>query len=912
MDFYEISTIHKSNGMVEILPDFKTGKRSDLMIRGRDFYAVWMEDRKLWSTDENDVIKMIDNDLRAYVEKHMNEFTNGYSVKYMEKSRSGSIDQWHKYVTQQQRDNFVPLDSKLIFANQETTKKSYASRKLPYPLEEGSIENYDKLMSVLYSPEERHKLEWAIGAIVSGDSVNIQKFIVLYGDKGTGKGTFLHILEKLFEGYCGSFSAKALGDEKNQFALEPFKNNPLVAIDSDGDLSKINDNTRLNALTSHENQPLNSKYEKIFTAKIQSFLFIGSNKPVTITDAKSGLLRRLIDVSPTGNLVKGKEYKRLVKNIDYELGAIAKHCLDVYEEEPDKYDKYVPANMMAYTNDFYNYVVYIAHRIKDQDGIPLQEAWHLYDEYCQDTNTKKVYMRIFREELKNYFDEFLPVYTLDDGTRVRSYYKGFRLDKFDASVEEDVKEPDIYEIDFKEQESLIDELLKDCPAQEAFFDEDGSDRPKTKWANCKTKLKDIDTSKLHYILPKGHENLIRIDFDYKDKDGNKDLSKNLKEASKWPKTYAEISKSGGGVHLYYIYTGDPSKLSKIYSPEVEIKTNGGLSAIRRKLTKCNDIPIAKISSGLPLKGDDKVVSEKTVMNDKQLRTFIKRALNKEHHGATKPEIDFIFKVLEDKYNSGEPYDVSDMRNAVLAFAASSTHQSDKAIKVVSKMHFKSDDAPLNEEPIVDIVEKPIAFFDIEVFPNLVLVCYKLRGVDGVHRLYNPSSDLVQRLVNSYRLIGFNNRSYDNHILYALILGYSIHRVFLLSQDLIERHTGFFREAYNNISYADVYDMSSKKQGLKKWEFELSSASHKELPFPWDEPVAEENWSTVGDYCDNDVITTELVFEHTQADYITRQIMADLSGLSVMDTNRQHIIKILVGNEKKPKLVYTNLATGEQS
>ena len=37
----------------------------------------------------------------------------------------------------------------------------------------------------------------------------------------------------------------------------------------------------------------------------------------------------------------------------------------------------------------------------------------------------------------------------------------------------------------------------------------------------------------------------------------------------------------------------------------------------------------------------------------------------------------------------------------------------------------------------------------------------------------------------------------------------------------------------------------------------------------------------------------------------------MSGLTVNDTNRQHITKILVGDEKNPQHVYTNLATGEQ-
>lgn len=31
-------------------------------------------------------------------------------------------------------------------------------------------------MSTLYSDEERHKIEWAIGSIVSGDSKKLQNF----------------------------------------------------------------------------------------------------------------------------------------------------------------------------------------------------------------------------------------------------------------------------------------------------------------------------------------------------------------------------------------------------------------------------------------------------------------------------------------------------------------------------------------------------------------------------------------------------------------------------------------------------------------------------------------------------------------------------------------------------------------
>lgn len=66
--------------------------------------------------------------------------------------------------------------------------------------------------------------------------------------------------------------------------------------------------------------------------------------------------------------------------------------------------------------------------------------------------------------------------------------------------------------------------------------------------------------------------------------------------------YAELSKSGNGIHLHYIYTGgDVNQLSRIYSDHIEIKVYTGKSSLRRKLSKCNNLPIANISSGLPLK-----------------------------------------------------------------------------------------------------------------------------------------------------------------------------------------------------------------------------------------------------------------------------------------------------------------------
>lgn len=902
IDFLFIARRTGKHGVIEIYPKLIIKHSKDLMIRGGDFYAIWLEERGLWSTDEQDALQLIDRELDNYADAHKADFDN-YRVLHMWDAESGMIDIWHRYCQRQMRDSFVMLDEKLIFSNTEVKKEDYASKRLSYPLEQGSIKAWDELMSVLYAPDERMKIEWAIGAIVNGDSKKIQKFMVMYGAPGTGKSTVINIIQKLFAGYYSAFDAKVLGSSSNAFALEAFKANPLIAIQHDGDLSRIEDNTRINSLVSHESMTVNEKFKSAYENRFKCFLILGTNNPVRITNAKSGIVRRLIDVEPTGNKVPAKKYEELVSQIDFELGAIAWYCRNVYENNKHAYDDYIPIRMLSASNDMYNFMEDSYYVFKKEDGVSLQVAWEMYKNFC--TNTNVPYMssrRVFKEELMNYFRDYKERVNTDSGERIRSYYSGFKTEKFEKKSDfgVPVSEKPASWIDFKVQHSVLDDICGDCPAQ--YAKENGT--PTDYWENVHTKLSDLDTSRLHYV--KVPENHIVIDFDIPGEDGKKSFEQNLEAASKWPRTYAELSKSGAGIHLHYIYSGDTSKLSRIYDEHIEVKVFTGKSSLRRKLSKCNDIPVAPISSGLPMKGE-KMVSTDRVQSEKALRVLIMRNLNKEIHPYTKPSIDFIYKILEDAYNSDLTYDVDDMRNSILGFAASSTNQADACLKIVSKMHFKS-----KEPTAVVTYEAPIVFFDCEVFPNLLLVNWKFQSKPDkdeptVYRLINPSADDIAKLAQ-YRLIGFNNRKYDNHILYARMIGWSVEAIYNLSQQIINEHTGFFGEAYN-FSYTDIYDFSAKKQSLKKFEIELG-IHHQELGLPWDQPVPEEKWEEVARYCDNDVLATEAVFNARHADFVAREILADVAGMTVNDTTNSLTTRIIFGKEKHPRLVYTDLATGE--
>lgn len=895
MDFYNVRVTREKDGTYSIFPEWIVNRRvKDLLVYHNVFQAIWDEEAQIWSTDEYDVQRLVDAHLFEY-DKEYREKTGAIThVKSLANWDSKSWTTFKRFI-QSLPENRQDLDSKLIFQNTEVKKSDYVTKRLPYSLEEGSISAWDELVGTLYSEEERRKIEWAIGSIVAGDSATIQKFLVFYGKPGSGKSTILNVIAQLFQGYTSIFDGKALTGNNNSFSTAPFKHNPLVAIQHDGDLSRIEDNTLLNTITAHEEIFVNEKYMKPIPIVPRAMLFMGTNEPVKIRNAKAGIIRRLLDVSPSGTTITNGRYHALVDQIQFELGGIAWHCLQVYKKMgKNYYIDYEPTKMQYQTDFFYNYVEANHDIFKAQDGISLKQAWELYKQYCDESDVKRYPLYRFRSELENYF------YDVEDRAvvneeRIRNYYSGYKDILAKPVIPAEVK-PYRIELNDYEGKSAANDYLADQLAQYAK----DSGHPGRKWENVHMTLKDHDPTKLHYVqVP---EEYIVLDFDLVDEQGEKDLEKNLEEAAKFPPTYTELSKSGKGVHLHYIYAGDVHELAGVYDVGIEIKTLLGDSSLRRQLTRCNDLEIAKISSGLPKK-EKSMIDEKSIKSEKALRELIERNLRKEIHPGTKPSMDFIHHILEDAYASGMSYNLLDMRPKILAFAAKSTNQAGACIKMIQTMKFVGkNDMPLREEE-----DGPLVFFDVEVYPNLLVVCWKAEDSPTVVKMVNPTPQEIEPLFN-LKLVGFNNRRYDNHIIYARFLGLQNAEVYEVSKGLIEnRQASLYGEAYN-ISYTDIYDFSSKKQGLKKFMIELG-IHHMELDLPWDQPVPEEQWHRVTEYCANDVVAAQAVFEAREQDFIARQILADLSGLSVNHTTQQHTAKIIFGDDKNPqsKFVYTDLS-----
>lgn len=1000
----------------------------DIMKKGGKFYAILDRDTGMWSTDESDVVPFIDREITRYIEKHFEKDSKGdyidsdglvitrVEAEYLDDSTTNRLKEFNIWFSNlPPNHNYVQLDTELTFKDETVTPEMHRSKRLMYNLsDDGPVEAYEKLMSVLYTEENRQKIEWCIGAVLSGESKKIEKMLVLYGDPGSGKSTILDLIKMIFSGYWSVFVAEELVNKTSQFATAAFKDNPLIAIQDDGSLYRI-ESPIINEIISHKDVMINEKGKQQYTIKSNAMLFLATNDTVDIHDTRLGITRRLLDVYPSGDKIPGKEYYALVSKLPFEIGGIAKHCLDVFKIlGKNYYDTYSPEEMINKTNYIRNFLFDNLGTYTSKPFITRNDLYNDYVGYCEQSGIRGVDMFKFTEQVKGYFEEYKK--TKWNGQKnLSNVFVGLKIAKvagFDnpfSKYESEATGNWLTEESLDSDVSQLNLLYPNTPAQQATK----KGGPCCSWDECRTRLCDVDCRELHWFkLP---EDVIKIDFDLKDAEGNKSLELNLKAANKFPKTYAEISKSGCGIHLYYIYDGDPNELSRIYDENIEVKVSTGNNSHRRILTRCNSIPVNHISTGLPLK-EKKPVVDNVPITVNGLRTTIKRCLAKEIHADTRSNVDWIYEVLERAYESGLIYDLSDMKEEVEDFCSKSTHQSEYCKKKFGFMKFKSksiekvslkggkllidgkavedesavryyiqkvlDQPPCPERvaELFDIFKKaydagliydlsdmkqtiliytieatkdqndklvakiaemkmasieegsyddgynpddPIIFFDFEVKPNMNLLCWKYRGKENkVMKVFNPTPQYIAEFFgldghSKKKIIGFNNKGYDNHIAYAIWLGKTPYEVFLISKAIIndKNSKAKYREA-KNLSYSDILDFMPEKIGLKKWEIRLK-IPHQEFNRPWDEPIDESEWPALASYCENDVLATEAVFECEagQAAWKARNILVDLNnmlvgpGSNLNDSTNDLTTRLIVGDEKDPQkyFVYPDLS-----
>lgn len=913
MDFLDVSvkkfTSNNRTLDYEVSPDFIFGDAKDLVVKGSKFYAYW--NGSFWDTKQKNLFYDID----SLLWRRARELEDGrpglrIDVKEIRKASAGKFRLFADFCKACEASD-ISFNQKVLFADHKMQRRDYATTQLTYSPQEGEATAFKELIGTLYLPKELDKILWFMGALFTNKMYKIEKFMYLYGSKGSGKGTVLKIFRMLFEDYCGTIDLKLL-TSADQFATGQIQEVPLL-IDEDTDISHIYNDTPLLKLTSHETISVNKKFKEPYDVKFIGLLITASNQRYKVRNVDSGITRRAIVVNPSGQKVSHTRYNQLMSQIKYELPYIAHMAITRFEELGfDYYDDYFDVDMAEQTDHIFDFIR--SNAIHMQNGITLKQISELYREYLEDMGWKTDgYKATIKREALRYFDTMLKDSHVD-GTRVNNYFKGFRWNiAFPEGVvgttkADDTVVPDNW-LEFDHHNEVFNKLAEDYPAQPALR----NGNPSEKWDNVVTKLSDIQTNKLHWVkVPLNH---VIIDFDLKDENGNKNLELNKEAASKFPPTYAEVSKSGQGIHLHYIYDGNVNELDNLVEKNIEIKVYRGKSSLRRIDKASNNLQLSHISSGLPLKEKkDKEMYDQIkeiTYTEKTLRKFVKRQLGmiegkEPSHPNTKPTIDFIAHEVQKAADMGLEYDITDLRHAVFMRAIRSTNNKDYCLAVFQKIPWSTmrDDEGKTEAKLTNFTKiypkEELVFFDIEVYPNLFVVVWKKYHEDEFTRWINPTPDQIEYLM-TFPLVGFNNRRYDNHILYARLLGSNNMELFTQSHRIINEKnakSGMYAAAYE-LSYTDIYEYSQKKQSLKRWEVDLG-IKHVEMEIPWDKPVPDELVDTVVEYCVNDVDATEKLFDAIYADYVAREILATIAKGSMNATNNQLTAKFIFGDDPRPQ------------
>lgn len=928
MDFVRItSKQQKSNNRefdIIVKPTLHFSYIKDLVCKGGSMYAFWTGTK--WSTSRDDLIATVDRmTLDKKKELESKDPTKTVGALLMNDNETKLMQEFDKYTGHMEQSNVI-FNNRILFSEDVAEREDYSTNQLNYTPSSGETKAFDELLGLLYEQEELEKILWFIGALLTNNMPKIQKFMFLYGGKGSGKGTVIKIFKMLFEGYYAPIDLRTLTGT-SEFATSQVKEIPLL-IDDDSDISRITNDTVLLKLTAHEPIPVNIKYKDTYETIFNGLLITASNQRFQVRNVDSGITRRAIVVEPTSYTHSAESYFNLMGRIPFELPHIAQKAIDHFNEKGAYYyEDYMDVAMAEATDYIFSFVRDNAVQMGDQ--VTLKRVSALFKLYLDDLGyDTKGYKRRIKNEMQRYYRNFYSKTTVD-GEQVRNLFSGLRTElifpelseeeraeKFPKSDKPDEANTEVVSTRLRMEQnddSIFREYAKTFQAQYAG----PTGTPVAKWDNVKDTLDIIDTSKLHFVrMPANH---IVIDFDLKGPDGRKDLQRNIEAASKFPETYAEVSKSGQGIHLHYTYAGDISKLASLYDDDIEIKKFTGKSSLRRQFTLSNGVKISHISTGLPYKEREGVkVYEnmgEIVWDEKKIRKSIIGNLERKYHANTKPSIDFIDHILKEAVDAGIKFDVSDLKQPVLIMAMQSNNNKDYCVKLVNKMIFKTTQEAYEEvkEPIDGLVTRVIPneelyFLDLEIYPNLFVVCY--RNFDNsIRRSYiNPSTEEVESMLE-LPFVGFNCRGYDNHILYGAMLGKSVIELYNQSQGIIERKDNSAKYyAANELSYADIYEYSTKKQSLKKWMIELE-IKHDEMEIPWDQPVPEHLWDRVVEYCFNDIDATFETFMATQDDYIARCILAELSGLPINTKTQDHAAQFLFGDERRPqdKFVYTDLS-----
>ena len=171
------------------------------------------------------------------------------------------------------------------------------------------------------------------------------------------------------------------------------------------------------------------------------------------------------------------------------------------------------------------------------------------------------------------------------------------------------------------------------------------------------------------------------------------------------------------------------------------------------------------------------------------------------------------------------------------------------------------------------MDKPVIVYDTEVYPNMFM--FKGRVLHNRNLItirdddQNAAAQLRETLAAPCTFVSFNGIKFDVPVMSAFLAGKSTEEVkrianAIIEQELqpwdVERRFGFKCIGFDHI---DLIEVAPSFVGLKSYGARMHMPWLKELPYPHDTVLTEEQKDHVGRYCENDLDTTEELFKRLE-------------------------------------------------
>ena len=176
-------------------------------------------------------------------------------------------------------------------------------------------------------------------------------------------------------------------------------------------------------------------------------------------------------------------------------------------------------------------------------------------------------------------------------------------------------------------------------------------------------------------------------------------------------------------------------------------------------------------------------------------------------------------------------------------------------------------------------------FDIETYPNMFLVMFKEIGGNGAYsfELSQDSSINTVDLLGMfwrYETVGFNSENYDLPMI-SLFAKYENMDVLKEGSDfIVDNGFGYIRnfmEKYKvqvpKYNHVDLINIAPLMGSLKLYTARLHCKTIKDLPFDADHVLTSEEAKAVRQYCWNDLLNTELLYEKLKPEVDLRRAMS---------------------------------------